>query len=237
MPDNKIASESDVTVVLTACGRPDLLDKTLESFLRFNTHRITEYLITEDSGTPDINAPLKRKYAQLPITWIDTVPRRGQLACIDDAYSRVTTPYIFHCEDDWEFYRPGFIEKSKAILHDRPGILQVWLRAEWDTNGHPLEDDIYKTPCGDEVVEFRRLAYNYGPLWHGFSFNPGLRRLQDYRILGTYKPYRSESGISCAYKTKLYSAVLLCGEGYVRHIGDGRHVAGSTSDGGHGTSP
>ncbi|MCQ5167817.1 hypothetical protein NE645_17870, partial [Roseburia hominis] len=35
------------------------------------------------------------------------------------------TAYIFHCEDDWEFYRPGFVEDSRAILENKPEILQV----------------------------------------------------------------------------------------------------------------
>ena len=31
---------------------------------------------------------------------------------IDSVYSTIDTEYIFHCEDDWEFYDSSFIEKS-----------------------------------------------------------------------------------------------------------------------------
>ena len=59
----------------------------------------------------------------------------GQVAAIDRAYGGVTSEYIFHCEDDWEFHATGLIEKSKVILENNPSILQVWLRGLADTNG------------------------------------------------------------------------------------------------------
>ena len=43
---------------------------------------------------------------------------------MDRAYSNVTTPFIFHCEDDWEFYRKGFIEDVE-ILTGQPEIEDV----------------------------------------------------------------------------------------------------------------
>jgi hypothetical protein len=222
---------SDVTVAVTACQRPDLLERTLDSFLRFNTYPIARFIVTEDSGVAGINDKLTAKYAALPILWIEEPRQRGQIACIDDAYSRVETKYIFHCEDDWEFYDKGFIDKSRVILENCPGVMQVWLRAEFDTNGHPLEPDEYAAGNGSETIEFRRLAYGYknnGNTWYGFSFNPGLRRLADYKALGDYARYKNEIGVSYAYKARLFSAVILCGMGSVRHIGDDRHMFDAT---------
>jgi hypothetical protein len=222
---------SDVTVVLTSCKRQDLLERTIDSFLTFNTYPVARFIITEDGATPGINDKLKQKYAALPILWIEEPQRRGQIACIDDAYSRVETKYIFHCEDDWEFYDKGFIEKSRVILENCPGVMQVWLRAEFDTNGHPLDPDDYAASNGVERIEFRRLAYGYtnnGNVWYGFSFNPGLRRLADYKVIGGYAPHKDEIGISFAYKSRLFSAVILSGMGFVRHIGDERHIYDST---------
>ena len=221
-------ADSDVTVVITSCGRQDLLERTIDSFLRCNTYPVARFIVTEDSATAGINDKLKAKYAALPFLWIEESQRRGQLACIDDAYGRVATKYIFHCEDDWEFYDKGFVEKSRIILENCPGVMQVWLRAEFDTNGHPLDPDEYAAGNGTEKIEFRRLSYGYtngaGNTWHGFSFNPGLRRLADYQAIGGYARYHDEVGVSYAYKSRLFSAVILCGMGAVRHIGDERHV-------------
>lgn len=216
--------DSDVTVVITSCGRQDLLEVTLDTFLQFNTYPINHFIITENSGIPGINDKLKQKYSSLPVRWIEHSEKRSPLACIDDAYSHVETKYIFYCEDDWEFYRKGFIEKSKAILENCRAVLQVMIKAEYDANGHPLDPEVYVLMTEAGKIKFRRFSYNFEDRWHGFSFNPGLRRLSDYRDLGRYAPYVTESNISIAYKLRLFSAVILCGKGYVRHIGEGRHV-------------
>ena len=38
-----------VTFVLTSCGRVDLLDPTLESFLKKNSYRLDDLFLVEDS--------------------------------------------------------------------------------------------------------------------------------------------------------------------------------------------
>lgn len=220
--------QSDVTMVITSCGRQDLLRRTLDSFLRTNTCPIAHFIITEDSAVPGINDQLKQRYHMLPMTWIEVAERRGQIACVDDAYGRVQTKYIFHCEDDWEFSGGFYVEKSRFILESCPGVMQVWLRADNDTNGHPVEPHEWSASNGKETFGWKRLAYGYrnqnGFVWDGFSFNPGLRRLSDYKMIGPYRQYKTENGISLAYKARLFSAVILSGNGFVRHIGDERHM-------------
>jgi hypothetical protein len=44
MPD----ATSDVTLVLTSCGRQDLLERTLDSFFVYNTYPIREFIVIED---------------------------------------------------------------------------------------------------------------------------------------------------------------------------------------------
>ena len=48
----------------------------------------------------------------------------GQARSIDLAYSMVETEYIFHCEEDWEFYVGEFIEQSISILKTTPDNAQ-----------------------------------------------------------------------------------------------------------------
>jgi hypothetical protein len=48
---------------------------------------------------------------------------------IENGVKYITTPYVFHCEDDWEFYCPGFIELSMKILQTNDRISQVLLRS------------------------------------------------------------------------------------------------------------
>ena len=177
-----------------------------------------------------------RRFRDYRITWIGTQRNVGQIRAIDLGYSLVETQAIFHLEDDWEFYAPGFIEKSAAILSADRSCLQIWLRALDDTNGHPLD------PGVDRVggVDVRRLTFGYLGEWHGFSFNPGLRRTADYRRLGDFRRHtqfaRREHGapemiISTLYRDLGMHAAILAdndGRGYVHHIGEGRSLRPST---------
>ena len=100
---------SEVSIVITSCGRPDLLERTIGSFLKYNPETpIAQWIISEDSGIPDINKDIVAKYPTF--TWIHARERRGQIKSIDEAYSHVKTPYVFHLEEDWETYRGGVIE-------------------------------------------------------------------------------------------------------------------------------
>ncbi|MES2472602.1 MAG: glycosyltransferase, partial [Pseudomonadota bacterium] len=165
--------ESDITVVVTSCNRHDLLARTLESFRQHESEgRVARILVAED-GDADPADVCQRFGAE----YFRTNERVGQIRLIDQAYARVQTPYIFHLEDDWEFYRSGFMQKSREVLQSDSKILLVQLRAWNDTNGHPVS---HATPDRS----FGVMATGYCDCWHGFTFNPGLRRLSDYQLLG-----------------------------------------------------
>ena len=185
---------------MTSSGRFDLLERTLRSLYRYTSEAFAAAIIVEDG----------------------LLARVGQVIAIDKAYAQVKTPYIFHCEDDWEFYRPGFIEASRDILERYKNILQVWLRAHRDTNQHPI--------ARLEQFPFPTLATDYH--WRGFSWNPGLRRLSDYQWLGSYASRRqstnaaTERWIGQLYcEQGFHAAILPEPGGYVRHLGHGRSVA------------
>ncbi len=221
--------DADITVVVTSCNRHDLLARTLESFRAQETEgRVARILVAEDG-----DADPSQVCARFGAEYFRTGERAGQIRLIDRAYAKVETPFIFHLEDDWEFYRPGFMQKSRAFLEADPAILLVQLRAWNDTNGHPIS---HAAPDRSYGV----MATGYCDCWHGFTFNPGLRRLSDYRRLGaSYEnqprtmyvvaktptaalPFEVEA--SAFYHRLGYRAVILDEGGYVRHIGEDRHV-------------
>jgi hypothetical protein len=228
--------DTDITVVVTSCNRHDLLARTLESFRAHESEgRVARILVAED-GDADPGPVCRRFEAE----YFRTGERAGQIKLIDLAYAMVDTPYIFHLEDDWEFYRPDFMQKSRAFLERDPQILLVQLRAWNDVGGHPIS---HAAPDHS----FGVMATGYCDCWHGFTFNPGLRRLSDYqRLGGSYEkqprtmyvvaktpaaalPFEVEA--SAFYHRLGYRAVILDEGGYVRHIGADRHVrhAGDSS--------
>ena len=160
----------DVTVVVTSCGRHDLLELMLASFRKFNSYAgLADLIVIEDGAIGPVE--LCQRFGA---TLLVTGERVGQARAIDLAYARVTTPFIFHVEDDWEFYRSGFIENSRAVLSVDLSTVVVWLRAWSDTNDHPMS---FMAPDDS----FGVLSTGFATYWHGFTFNPGLRRLSDYQ--------------------------------------------------------
>ena len=190
-------------------------------------------LVVEDGPAPPPRE-LRDRFADRGVRWIATGQNVGQIAAIDYAYSRVGTPYVFHLEDDWEFYRAGYMERSLRVLESNPKCLQVWIRATGDTQRHPVEPYVYV----DEGVAWQRMAlhYEHKGTWNGFTFNPGLRRLADYVAIGGYgvharfhpdRPNEPETILSQLYRRHDCFAAILAddgGAGYVRHLGDQRHV-------------
>jgi hypothetical protein len=204
----------EVTFALTSCGRPDLLERTMDSFLQLNTYPIKKYLITEDSAVIGVNDSLIEKYKDLNIEWISNESRLGQITSIDNMYSKIETEYIFHCEEDWLFTDNSFIEKSLEILENDSKILQVWLRAQNDTNGHPVE-------FFNDKYDFMKVGHCVA--WNGFSFNPGLRRLSDYNLIKPFKSVGHEHNISIKYAELGFKAAILKTK-HVEHIGWHRHI-------------
>ncbi len=203
--------QKEVTFALTSCGRPDLLERTLDSFFKHNTYPITRYKIIDDSTCPELFEDLVAKYPQ--IEWTFNWERLGQSASIDILYDDIETPWIFHCEDDWLFLQPWFIEESMKFMERQEKIMQAWLRGPADTNGHPLV----------MANEYDMLRFDYQGCWHGFSFNPGLRRLKEYLLAKPYSSIGWEKELNKFYYDKGYYAISLK-DRYVEHIGWHRHV-------------
>lgn len=212
-------TQSKITFVLTSCGRFKLLHKTLKSFINNKDHQIERYIIVEDSADDKVNTVVQ----QLGITDKTTVlinkERLGQMRSIDRAYAEVKTPYIFHCEDDWEFTSDTRIHASIKLLESDPNIIQIYLRDKSEC--HPLA--LRESLQGIEGEMCRKIDPFCHPEWFGFSLNPGLRRLKDYQRLGNFAQYKTEDGISKAYK-KLGYYMLMLDNGGVKHIGGGDHV-------------
>ena len=102
------------SVVITSCGRFDLLRATIASLLPHLEVRPAKIIIVEDSCDTAVADAVQGFDGEFEIL-VNPV-KLGQIASIDRAYDLIETPYIFHCEDDWEFFRSGFITESAVLL-------------------------------------------------------------------------------------------------------------------------
>lgn len=209
----------EVTLIITACDRNDLLKRTLESFVKFNTYPIKKLIIRDDSGLQDVYEEMAVMLCNINLPFpfeIMPVGQFGQAKSIELLMSEVTTPYVFHCEDDWEFFDYGFIEKSLEILKNKKNILQVWIRPVSDISLvkygklRTIKDIDYRIVVRDKDTS-------------GFTCNPHLKRKADFV---PYSVFLSEipDGLTehkigdYYYKLGFKSAWLI--EGYCHHIGD-----------------
>jgi len=232
-----------VTFVLTCCGRVDLLERTLDTFFEHNDYPIERYIITEDSADEEVFEQCrklnKEKYNN-KLEFIFNHDKLGQSASIDKAYSMVNTEYIFHCEEDWEFYRGGFIQDSIKVLKTQPKVLQVWIRPKSDKILNKIEQKRYTLPGGVKVrkvlpVSFKVKGANEDGTdmvienYMGFSWNPGVKRKKDWELLeGGYSFFEREHLVDHHYRDLGYMVVSLSeddNDGYVRHTGWGRRAA------------
>lgn len=221
------------TVALTSCGRFDLLEQTLGSLLPRLDGPLAEVLVAEDSGDKRVFDVVQQFIGKFPeIEVIVNDPPLGQVKSIDKMYSRIKTEWIFHCEDDWEFFADGFIEKSFLILDEFDQYSMVSLRDREKFGA----DQFFPGPHSVSGVEFFAIDPSARPIWAGLSFNPGLRRMQDYKVVGPYADLAVialERHVSYCYQELGYSIVHLA-EPAVRHIGAGRHVRNQAKPTGFG---
>lgn len=188
-----------LSVTITACDRLDLLERTINSFKKYNTYPIEELIIRDDSGLKEIWSQTSKLLDKgLPFAWkLLDHGQVGQAKSIDLLMEQVTTPYVFHLEDDWEFDRPGFIEDCFKVLSD--DIAQVSVRHQDDGSARtyrPYND------VADEVLD------------HRFSFNPHLRRTN---LIGKFEGMNETILGELMHKRWLKTLTLK--RGACRHIG------------------
>lgn len=205
-----------VTVVITCCGRLGLLRRTLNTFKKYNTYPIEEYIIVDDSGDPKIKQKYIKEYLgkNSNTTLILNESNIGQSKSIDRAYKLVKTPYIFHLEEDWTFKKAGFIEKSFKLMDTDPKMVTVWLRGlrPSEMNGHTFDKEILK----QDGIEHNRLRVHKGS-FSGYTWNPGLRRLSDYRMVEPFGDITEEKASSWFGNLNFYAVTLR--DIYVIHSG------------------
>ena len=146
-----------MSFVLTSCGRLDLLDRTLDSFFKFNDFPLKALLLTEDSVNKDIYDKIKKKWSG-KIKFLFNKKKKGQIQSIVDAYKLIDTPYIFHCEDDWVYTRKNFIKDSLKILDFDPKIIQVWLESKESASRLDIFD--YGPLIEHKGIRFRKVCSN-----------------------------------------------------------------------------
>lgn len=162
----------DITLTLMTCKRFPLFERALRSF---RTHCLDAYLIKkvvcidDNSSDEDIQKmrSLIKELFPVPSIFATKTELKGQAASMNFLWSVVTTPFIFHLEDDWEFTRSGkFITEAFEIFEKHPVVKQSLLVDGVKT------DPVHTLPGGYEYT-----VHNWkrnGHWWANLSFRPGV---------------------------------------------------------------
>ena len=117
-----------ITLIVNSCGRLDLLNETITSFEKYYDHKnypLHEMIIIDDSRKEEVaHEIIKRYYPRYQIIFTANnefekkyTHRDERITyAMDKLYSQVTTPWIYHIEDDWRFMRGGFINEAFDIF-------------------------------------------------------------------------------------------------------------------------
>lgn len=219
--------EKEVTLFITSCGRPQLLKKTLESFVKFNTYPIKEVILCEDSGIPHI-VDFVKNILPYPIIFCYNDTRLGQMKTIEKYTKLIKTPYVFHLEDDYEFFDSGFIELSFRIMDSDLKISQVLLEDE--QHSYP-KIDIGNPLCYKLMTNHPNEIYannGDGPLTV-FSWRPSLKKIEIQKLRMPYQPWDDEYTIELLINKLGYYSVITKNFkngrlGFCTHIGKDYHV-------------
>jgi len=218
----------EVTLFITSCGRPALLRRTLESFVKFNTYPIKLAILCEDSGIKGV-ADFVRDILPYDTILCYNDARIGQMKTIEKYTPLITTQYVFHLEDDYEFFAGGFIELSFKILESDSKISQVL-----------LEDEQYRFPtidinnslclkCMTSDGSIPNENNGDGPL-SCYSWRPSLKNIKIHKLRMPYELWDDEYTIELAVnKIEMYSVISrLHPNGFCKHIGKDAHVQDTT---------
>jgi hypothetical protein len=218
---------NDVTLFITSCGRPELLKRTLNSFKQYNTYPIHSVIVCEDSGIKGI-VDFVSDVLPYPVTFCYNETRIGQMKTIEKYTPLIQTPFVFHLEDDYEFFDSGFIELSFQILNSDSRISQVLLEDEQHSYhtvdiGNPLCLKAVTSPQADNSTN------NGDGCLSCFSWRPSLKRIEIQRLRMPYELWDDEYTIQLKVnKMGFYSVVTKNVKdgrrGFCTHIGRASHV-------------
>lgn len=203
------------TVVVTSCGRYDLLDRTIASFDRwFDADRI---IIAEDSADHAGARAFAARHPKVDLRIND--PKLGQMRSIDRLYGEVSTPYVIHLEDDWEFTRAIDLSRIVAMLEARADITVALL-------AHREYAPRYEERArmmDEQGLRYKYFEHDAHPLWFSYSFNPSIARMALWREIGPFARFETEEKLSGVLKAQDKRIALLWPP-VGAHIGDDRHV-------------
>jgi GR25 family glycosyltransferase involved in LPS biosynthesis len=239
IPNNSNKSLPLITFTITSCKRYDLFCRTMNSFTNCckDIHLIDEWFCIDDNSSEEDREKMQKEYPFFTF-YFKTSEEKGHPQSMNIIRNHVSTPYIFHMEDDWQFFeRRNYISECLEVLGQSSSIGQCLINKNYAeiASHHDIKGGIFKTTssglryyihefCPTEELK-KTFSEKYGNVkccsyWPHFSFRPSLFRTRIFQELGEFneKVSHFEMDYSSRYVNKGYTSAFLEGV-YCIHIG------------------
>jgi len=174
----------EVTLIVTTCRRLDLFIRTINAFLACcsDHERIGRWICIDDNSSADDRHQMKEAFPFFEFVWKGPEDR-GHAKSLQMLQDMVTSPYIFHLEDDQEFFVPShYIGRCLRGLSVGTSIGQCLVNLSYAESlddyfiqgGLPFQNqgDAFVAHLFDPERNFVRGRSNCH--WPHFSLRPGL---------------------------------------------------------------
>jgi GR25 family glycosyltransferase involved in LPS biosynthesis len=235
MLKNKKKKVNIITFTITTCKRYDLFEKTMNSFLNccIDYILIDEWVCVDDNSAEE---DLNKIYQKYPFFTIikKTPSQKGHAKSMNIIKNYVKSPYIFHMEDDWQFFaKCKYISNLLKVLEfEGPKCGQVLVNKNYaeildidivgggvnatNNNIVYLQHEYYQ---GEDLEKNNKRGLNCF-YWPHYSLRPSLLRKSMIDDIGDYNESAAHFEMEYAhrYVQKGYHSCFLDGI-YCKHIG------------------
>lgn len=222
-----------VTFSITSCKRLDLFIRTMNSFLYYcrDTDLICRWICVDDNSSEEDRLKMRELYPFFEFVW-KTEGEKGHAESMNKIMDMVDTPYLFHMEDDWEFFTAReYIKDCLNVLQEDPLYGQCLINRNY---GETMEDlNLYGGIPKQTRTNIRYVEHQYKQVlgkedtlrrtnmyWPHYSLRPGMNRISTLKTIGEYSLERNHFEMEFArrYTSQGYKTCFLDSI-YCTHIG------------------
>lgn len=236
--DNKVPTGQQVTITMTSCKRNDLLKRTINSMLEnFQDFKnfVVEVLVVDDNSSDDATEEIQRLYPFVTLIK-KTIEQKGHPQSMNLILDMISTPYIFHLEDDFEFFRKrNYLTECMECLNSDEKIGQTLININYAedcnrstniTGSVPISVNskrfhLHQYFTDATILKAKSVEYPMNCLyWPHFSFRPSLIKSSILKEVGRFNSEAKHFEMEWAqrYAKKGYISSFLDGI-FCNHIG------------------
>ena len=227
-------NNKQITITMTSCKRYDLFYKTVSSFINccLDIHLIDEWLAIDDNSSSEDRIKMMTDFPFIKYIW-KTTENKGHPRSMNIIREFVKTPYVFHIEDDWLFFRrENYLSICKTIIQQDNSYGQCLLNRSYGERSqcHDIVGGIRKIYNGSDLLygfryyehefytgkELEQFGENnknkkHCVYWPHYSLRVGMMKTQIWKELGQYNEQNQHFEMEYAYRytNKGYKTVYL----------------------------